>query len=1002
MKKNITCTSTIPSILRWAFVFLLVSGGASASAANRYWVSSAASSWNNTASWSDASGGAGGASIPTASDVVVFDGAAGTNGACTLDAAVNILGLSMTSGFSGSITQETFSMTIGNTGAILSGGSFTGGSGSINVKGVFTLSGTNFTSTSGTLTLAQGVNFNLLSGNFIHNNGTVLFNVANNSLTGNIIFNHLTIHNSFGPYVFNISSGSTIIANGNLTLSGIAATWINTGTIEAKGNIVLANLSGDGGGTATLLINGTGTQTITGSANDMAGKLPMVTINKSSGILNLSGKIRVGNNWTYIAGTINAGTSRMQFSGTFTISGTQTFNDVEFNAVNGSAYITIASNSLLTANGNVYLSGSSDVTINTGTLEVQGNLTVTNTSLYSGGNATFLINGTGNQTLTGQGSSNIGRLPKVTIAKPSGTLYLASIISVANNWTYISGTLNPGTSRVVFSGDLAISGTQTLNEVDFSSVNFNGGSWFAMSSGTVITVMGTTFISGPATVRINTGTVEAKGDITITNSSAWSDNGSATLLINGTGNQTFSSSAIAGQGRLPNIKINKPSGTLNMAGIITVTGDWTYLNGTVNAGTSTINFLNQTNINAQGNNTTMMFYNVMLGDSYPHTLLGNINISNVLSLDAGKIKLNGHTCYMSFNSPAAITRNTGYIVSESTGNDGKISWNIGSATGAYVYPFATVSGTYIPFRFVLTGGDAGTVSVATYPTGQNNTPYPVSPDAVTNMKWSSIANNSSSVIDRFWQIDKTGGSGTANVTYSYTPSEVTADAIGQQSYLRAQRYDVATNSWENPRGGQTSDAASYSVTESAITRFSPRILAVVDYTVLPVKLIGFSARAKNGIVEINWSTATEINNDYFIVERSADARAFKQVATIKGAGNSTGILTYSVLDAKPLSRTSYYRLKQADMNGKLTYSKVAMVYIEPHPLVVFNNPVRNGSLEIRLPDANGFIQIFNGEGRKVYQKRYANTTYLSIPVNAWSKGVYTILLHNNTGRFVIE
>jgi hypothetical protein len=85
----------------------------------------------------------------------------------------------------------------------------------------------------------------------------------------------------------------------------------------------------------------------------------------------------------------------------------------------------------------------------------------------------------------------------------------------------------------------------------------------------------------------------------------------------------------------------------------------------------------------------------------------------------------------------------------------------------------------------------------------------------------------------------------------------------------------------------------------------------------PVKLTSFTATAKAADAFLNWTTASEINNKGFDVERSVDGRTFESIGFVKGAGNSTRMLNYSLTDAKAFEKTPvmYYRLKQVDFDG---------------------------------------------------------------------------------------
>jgi hypothetical protein len=95
-------------------------------------------------------------------------------------------------------------------------------------------------------------------------------------------------------------------------------------------------------------------------------------------------------------------------------------------------------------------------------------------------------------------------------------------------------------------------------------------------------------------------------------------------------------------------------------------------------------------------------------------------------------------------------------------------------------------------------------------------------------------------------------------------------------------------------------------------------VAIVD-SFLPISLLSFDVKGINKKIQINWSTATEINNDFFTLERSIDGNNWEILAYIDGAGNSNQLLDYEYTDEFPYQGISYYRLKQTDYDGKFEY-----------------------------------------------------------------------------------
>jgi acylphosphatase len=159
---------------------------------------------------------------------------------------------------------------------------------------------------------------------------------------------------------------------------------------------------------------------------------------------------------------------------------------------------------------------------------------------------------------------------------------------------------------------------------------------------------------------------------------------------------------------------------------------------------------------------------------------------------------------------------------------------------------------------------------------------------------------------------------------------------------------------------------------------------------LPIELLSFEAKLDNQSVIVTWKTASEINNDYFSVERSSNGIDFEIIKTVRGAGNSTVVNAYSYTDHSILPGTSYYRLKQTDYDGHFEYFNIESINNkginnstdgEIEIISVFPNPFSNsftaeiksksaGAIEIQIIDMNGKLinkeQIETGETKTVY------------------------------------
>jgi hypothetical protein len=160
---------------------------------------------------------------------------------------------------------------------------------------------------------------------------------------------------------------------------------------------------------------------------------------------------------------------------------------------------------------------------------------------------------------------------------------------------------------------------------------------------------------------------------------------------------------------------------------------------------------------------------------------------------------------------------------------------------------------------------------------------------------------------------------------------------------------------------------------------------------LPVRLLSFEVNVVQETAVINWSTATETNNEFFTIERSQDGVSFTAVARINASGNSNRILQYTHTDAHPFTGRSYYRLKQTDIDGKHTYSDIRVVNIQPNQKVqVFpGNDAGSFTIAITNPTRTMQIEIYNLAGILIYKTATVNQVN-TVSLNSQAKGPYII------------
>jgi hypothetical protein len=137
---------------------------------------------------------------------------------------------------------------------------------------------------------------------------------------------------------------------------------------------------------------------------------------------------------------------------------------------------------------------------------------------------------------------------------------------------------------------------------------------------------------------------------------------------------------------------------------------------------------------------------------------------------------------------------------------------------------------------------------------------------------------------------------------------------------------------------------------------------------LPIELFDFIAMAtRDGRIKLQWTTTTEINNDFFSIERAvAPEIKFSKIFEVPGAGTTTAKTSYEQIDEKPYPGVNYYRLKQTDFDGKFSYSKVVSAEVQK-VTSVYPNPITD-KWSVEFEDAGTsprVIEVLDLTGKKI-------------------------------------
>ena len=375
-----------------------------------------------------------------------------------------------------------------------------------------------------------------------------------------------------------------------------------------------------------------------------------------------------------------------------------------------------------------------------------------------------------------------------------------------------------------------------------------------------------------------------------------------------------------------------------------------------------------------------------------------------LVMNGGYINIaNGANLVIGNSATDALTRNTGYIITE--GQNNNVVWNMGTTTGTYTVPLGYNS-SYIPVTFTKSAGVGnGSVTFSSYHTGWNNSA--MLPTGVLNVNFNGV-DNSAYTIDRFWKIGASGYTTKptlTNFTLTYIDAEFTATGnYITEGQMGMQRWNSTINDWGDFIPGVTIDQTLNKITVPTVSSANFyswwTMPAMNGGHALPVELISFKGRCDNGISTFTWSTASEQNNDHFTLERSPDGVNWITVKTIKGAGNSNKLLSYSATDETAIATDNYYRLKQFDTDSKkATFSPIIRVSCNasttPSPaFTMYPNP-SVGYLALRNVPEGASVNIFNPIGEIVYSEKLSSAD-TDLNLQDLSNGIYLVSINTGT------
>jgi hypothetical protein len=499
------------------------------------------------------------------------------------------------------------------------------------------------------------------------------------------------------------------------------------------------------------------------------------------------------------------------------------------------------------------------------------------------------------------------------------------------------------------------------------------------------------------TVTLNTGiTLNVGGAINIPSAGGLFSGDDNTLNVGAgilnAGSMEFSTGGILGSGHVLRITSGTatitgdvtqgfPNATITFAGSGTLRVGGAFLNSSncdFTPSTGTVEYFGSTVAQSIGDFT---YYNLILNNTFgtmPQlSLIDDTPVTNALTMTSGVVNMNGNTLTLGLSGAAStLTRTASTTTNWMYGGSFTRFWPTGqtpSPTAGNLYglfPLGhSVASSYRPLAITAASNITTTGSITythTNATGVTDL-SPVYNDGGTNI----VRKHNSQFVVGTTGLGG-GGSFTVSAANTHLPAGTASDirlavSNGAQTVTAVGTHVANSGTAQNPTVGRSGVPLANLAGDYRITTIN------LTNTPLPIELLYFRARVDGETVTTEWATASEINNHFFTVQKTINFETFYDAGEIDGQGNSRDMHSYNFTDMFPISGKSYYRLKQTDFDGNVSYSPPVMINFENTSdpvLSVYPNPSA-GNITILISglpaETDVPVQIYNLLGEKVYE-----------------------------------
>lgn len=322
---------------------------------------------------------------------------------------------------------------------------------------------------------------------------------------------------------------------------------------------------------------------------------------------------------------------------------------------------------------------------------------------------------------------------------------------------------------------------------------------------------------------------------------------------------------------------------------------------------------------------------------------------------------------------------------------GKLTRKV-NANGVYTFPIGTTD-RYAPISLQLNNVSGPQTIVA----GFNKTINGAAPNTTAGGKTVTSLLNAG-----IWTISPNVALASGSYGITLNGTGYTNGVADARSYIVLKRNN-SSSAWGfyGDNGTSTSTGGIITATAGNITGFSDFAIGIASGevpTTLPVKLIDFTAKVLSREVLLNWKTASEMNSEKFLIERSLDGKLFENIGMVVSKGTTNNLSTYSYIDDKPIKGYNYYRLKQLDFNGDFEYSEIRTVKFDlvlaAEKLVLYPNPVTKYFKITNAESAATLAEIYDFSGKQLARINGTENEF-SLPIS-FNDGWYIVkVMHQN-------